>query len=104
MEIITNNVPRDIIYGYELTPEEREDFDYLDFGEDGDGTVRESARYKRELYDLGDFMAVDFRYSAPFGMVWDGYISDTFFSGILVRYVFEDGQPTEQVIMGRYYA
>lgn len=27
----TNNVPRDVISGHELTPAEREEFDYIDW-------------------------------------------------------------------------
>ena len=98
--VITNNVPRDIIDAWELTEAERKVFDYLNWdaiqkGEDSASFVR----YKGELYDLGDFMRVgDMR---PFDKKWDGYISDTFFSGILVRYY---GMESEAVVMGRFYS
>ena len=54
MEIITNNQPCFIIYGFELSDKEKEQFDYLD-------NIDECSffRYKGELYDLGEFMRVD---------------------------------------------
>ncbi len=101
--VITNNVPRDIIDAWELGTKERAAFDYLDWdkiekGEDSASFIR----YKGELYDLGDFMRVE-RSGYPiydWMNKWDGYISDTFFSGILVRYY---GIEHDQVIMGRFY-
>ena len=100
--VITNNVPRDIIDAWELTEAERKDFDYIKWddiekGEDSASFIR----YKGELYDLGDFMTcertgVQYHWQEK----WDGYISDTFFSGILVRYY---GMEHDQVIMGRFY-
>lgn len=61
--------------------------------------------YKGEKHLLEDFTSVSgindrahpFREEG-----WDGYISDTFFSGILLKWV--PGSLWEQVIMGRYYA
>ncbi len=100
----TNNVPRETIEGWQLSEKERKDFDYLDWEAIEDG--RDSAtffRYKGDLYFLGDFM----RWSAtstsdtPSWMdSWDGYSSDSFFSGMLVRY----GHSTESVVVGRYYS
>ena len=82
--IRTNNVPRDVIYGYELTADERAQFDYLDWpaierGEDSASFFR----YRGELHDLGEFMA---RTSDDLPG-WDGFRSDSFFSGLAVRYV-----------------
>lgn len=94
LTIITNNVPRDIIEGWELTSSEREDFDYLDWNAiDGGLDSASFVRYKGQLYDLGDFEA------ATLFPGWNGYVSDTFFSGILVRWV-----NTEQVVMGRFFS
>ncbi len=96
MRIITNNVPRDIIYAHELTSAERADFDYLDWpaidrGDDG----HEFFRYRGSLYDLGDFMCWNGPAFSPIAQ-WDGYSSESFFSAIIVRFV-NDG---ERVVVG----
>src|ERR1700746_193707 len=103
--IITNNHPRLIMDACELTASEREDFDYLTWsaieaGEDSASFIR----YRGELYDLGDFQYEGglMKGSSIPGIFagWHGYISDSFFSGILVR-MCED---TDYVIVGRYYS
>lgn len=96
LTIKTNNVPRPIIRAWVLTNKEREEFDYLDWAAIDDG--RDDAdffRYKGQLYDLGEFMRTP--NSGDFDS-WDGYRSDSFFSGLLVKFAndFED------VIVGRY--
>lgn len=99
MEIITNNVPRDIIYGYELSEKERKEFDYIDF--DSDDACRDFVRYKGEIIDLGDLegnFGTNIMQDTFKG--WSAYISDSFFSGILVRFL----EDNEQVVMGRYYS
>lgn len=93
MQIRTNNIPRDIIYGYELTEEQRKEFDYLNWqkieaGEDN----AEFFWYKDQLYDVGEFMV-----SSMFPE-WDGYSSWTFFSGICIKFV----EDFERVIVGTY--
>ncbi|MBA2708269.1 MAG: hypothetical protein H0U59_10760 [Gemmatimonadaceae bacterium] len=100
--IITNSVPRYILDAYELTVEERAEFDYLDWqaierGEDSSSFFR----YKGEIYDLGDIPAVDRRPNGDSAFQqWDGVAFDSFFSGILVRYVDD----FERVIVGRFYS
>lgn len=97
--ITTNNVPRDLVYGYELTPKEREEFDYYDTEE---LESHEFVRYRGWIYDPSEFMAVPRNTCAPDGIEslqqWDGYQSDSYFSGIVIRYV--DG--FERVIVGTY--
>lgn len=99
--VICNNVPRDILDACELTAAERLEFEYLDWnalerGEDSASFVR----YRGGVIDLGDLV----HWANPpaayemFGQ-WDGFRSDTFFSGILVRWVEE----FERVIVARYY-
>lgn len=103
VKVITNNVPRDIIYGHELTAEEQEEFDYFDFeaAKLGEGDIGEFVRYKGELYDLNDTEGI-----FPTDRRWF-YISDSFFSGVLFRYPEDyfgpDGIDTEHIIVGRYY-
>ena len=95
MRIITNNHPRDIIYAGELTEEEQKEFDYIDWDnpESIDATF---VRYKGELIDLSDMEHPESNNVFP---EWDTFRSDTFFSGILVKWT----EDFEQVIMGRYY-
>lgn len=94
--VITNHVPRDVIEAHELTAAERADFDYLnwdaiDRGEDSAQLVR----YRGELYDLGEFTVWD-NPASPTREKWDGFLSDSFFSGLVVRYV----EDCERVIVG----
>src|SRR5262245_31429871 len=98
MDITTNNVPRDILEAYDLTADERADFDYLDWraleaGEDSASFFR----YRGQVYDLGEFMRWD-NPSSPTRAGWDGYRSDSFFSGLVVRYCDDH----ERIVVGRY--
>ena len=98
MEIRTNNVPRFTIDAYELSENERQEFDYLDWeaidkGEDSATFFR----YKGQLYDLGEFMLCP---NDTFSAMWEGYTSESFFSGVVIRFV-DDG---ESVIVGTYYS
>lgn len=98
-KVITNNVPRDIIEAWELTPAEREDFDFLDWEaiEKGDDSAQ-FFRYKGELSYLGDFMR---------GGVngWDGSRADGYFSGLVVRYVYDEyNHDDPRVVVGLWLA
>jgi hypothetical protein len=97
VEITTNNVPRKIIDAWDLSESERNQFDYLNWPAIEAGTNSASFfRYRGELYDLGEFM----RYEGQLAELraWHGYMSDSFFSGMLVQYT--DG---EHVIIATYY-
>jgi hypothetical protein len=100
LRITTNHVPRDVIDAFELSPAERAEFDYVDWPAVEDG--RESAsfvRYRGDLVDLGEFEVWD-NPSSPTRAGWDGIRPDSFFSGLVVRYVDD----FERVIVGRYIA
>lgn len=90
--IITNNHWRDVVYGFELTESEREEFDYIDFEDEG-ATAR-FVRYDGELYDLGDVLVAP-QDLAELG--WQGYISYSYFFGLAFRY----SEDFEQVMVGR---
>lgn len=101
LKVITNNVPRDVIEAHELTDVERAEFDYLpwakiDAGEDSATFVR----YKGELIDLGEFTVWNNPESPTRRAGWDGFRSDSFFSGLFVRYV----EDFERVIVARFYS
>lgn len=99
--VITNNAPRLIVDAYELSASERSEFDYLDWaaierGEDSASFVR----YKGVTYDLsGEFMTTSGLPEFNPLTRWHGYHSDTFFSGVLVRYC----EDTDYVVMGRFF-
>lgn len=100
LTVITNNVPRGILDAYELTPAERYEFDYIDWKAVEEG--RESAsffRYRGEVYDLGEFEVWD-NPSSLTRQGWDGIKPDSFFSGLVVRYV----DHFERIIVGRYFS
>lgn len=90
LTIITNNVPRPIIYGWEI-PEVRDEFDWIS---DDDFDMSEFFRYKGRVYSLDEFM-----HSSAFPS-FDGYAGDSYFSGVLVR-LCSDG---DHVVVGRYYS
>jgi hypothetical protein len=89
VKVITNNVSRPIIDGYQLTADERAEFDYLNWEAIDEG--RDSAdffRYRGSLYDLGEFTA-DYGITKGAGLPylrWDGYMSTSAFSAVVVRY------------------
>lgn len=98
IEIRTNNKPRLIIDDYQLTPDERKEFDYLDWQAIEAGNDSASFfRYKGQLYDLGEFMRCP---DTAWFKGWDGYHSDSAFSGVLVRYC----QDTDYVVIGMYFS
>lgn len=102
--IKTNNHPRDIVHGYELTPAERAEFDYIDSSELTSWDEAEFVRYRGDLIDINDTEG-----RPEFAPGWDAYRSDSFFSGIVLRYPREtwDGRhvelDTERIIVGTYY-
>lgn len=92
MKIITNNHARDLICFADLTAKEQKEFDYL---EEDEHYTPQFFRYKGNAYDVNEFM----RATAPEFKGWEGFRSDTFFSGTLVKYAND----YESVIVGRWY-
>jgi len=102
--IKTNNTPRECIMGQwldgfaglrpgSLYSKLRKQFDYLS-QDQFDET--EFFKYRGVWYSVGDFMRV---IAAPHEHLygWDGYVSDSYFSGVVMKYCY-DGT----VIVGRY--
>ena len=97
MEIRTNNNPRTIINDYQLTEKEQIEFDWIDWKAIDEG--RDSAsfiRYKKRLYCLDEFMRCpnSFMFKG-----WQGYYSDSAFSGILIKFIDSD-----RVVVGQYFS
>lgn len=85
MEIITNYQNRHFLYGYEI-PESvlNSDFDYLSEDERNDGFMK----YKGRYYHVSEFMrteSMDME-NRLFPSPWQGYHSDSAFSGVLVSF------------------
>ena len=93
--ITTNNVPRDLLSGFDLTDKERVEFDYI---EDMGDTIDRFFRYRGNVYDMHEFVRIElaskrtnpyclgvYEEDSPL-LAWDGYQSDSMFSGIVVRY------------------
>jgi hypothetical protein len=98
IKVITNNVPRDVVNAWELTPAERAEFDHLDWAAIEAGhDSRSFVRYRGELHDLNDFEG-----RAPESIPgrWDSFKSDSFFSGMVIRYCND----FESVVVGTYIA
>lgn len=93
MNIKTNNRPRDVLYWWNLTEKEKAEFDYL--GTEASKNDATFFRYKGHCYALGEFMYC----SSDALAAWYGYQSDTFFSGVVVRY----GNAFDSVIVGTYF-
>lgn len=87
MRIVTNNVPRDILNGYELTDNEQLEFDWIE-----NFDAYSFFRYRGNVYCLSEFM----RYG---GDNWDGCMADSYFSGILVRYCDNN----ERIVVASWY-
>ena len=95
VSIITNYVRRPIVHGWELSKPQRKQFSYLNWDEiDAGRDSVEFVYYQGQLHDLGD-MLVPSNTSELKG--WSLYSSDTFFSGIVIKYVDD-----EHVIAGRF--
>lgn len=103
LTIRTNNVPRDVLYGHDLTERERAEFDWMDWSEpEGDGWASSFIRYKGVVYHLNDFERIsrEPHPQRPGLEKWHGMQGDSFFSGVVVR-IIGDG---ERVVMGTYFA
>lgn len=91
INIITNNVPRDIIYGFELPKKCRKEFDYMD-----DETFESESffKYRNMYYAFSEFQrcSKDLKQKG-----WHGFLSDTYFSGVLIKLL------KDQVIIGTFF-
>ena len=98
MKIITNSQERDVVRAWELTETERSEFDYYD---DEQIEWVDFVRYKGEVHDLGEFQTTTTLPEDSPLRAWHGLCSDSFFSGVVVRYVDTD---CERVVVGTFIA
>ncbi len=90
MNIITNNQPRQLVYGYELTEKKKQDFDYLE-----DIDSENFVRYQGMVIHIGEFVRLsDDCEESKAG--WQGVYGLNAFCGVLVKSVGND-----QVIVGK---
>lgn len=101
--IRTNHHTRPVLSRFELTETESAEFDYLNADE---GSF---FRFKGNVYDLGEFSRITAPGSArnhpmecqnPDLQGWDGYIAESSFFGLLIKYADE----FESVIVGQYFS
>jgi hypothetical protein len=97
LTIRTSHQSRPVLQWHDLSARERREFDYLDT--DDARSCAEFVRYRGVVYDLAEFMAASKDGPEEF-RAWDGYRSDSFFSGILIRYVDD----AERVVCATYYS
>ncbi len=90
--IRTNHVPREFIHYSDLTKKEQ---GYFDWEGCEDATY---VRYKGHAYHMGEFMRLEYLEEGSPMKGWDGYASDSYFSGVLCRFVGDD------VVMGMYFS
>ena len=85
LEIKTDHKWKQFKYGYDV--EKRKDYkyyDWMDENDKGDGWII----YHRRLYHISDFMRIE---NIPEFSGWNGYHSDSFFSGVLIK-LSDDGE------------
>lgn len=106
LNIVTNGHARPIVYAYELTQREiasagMSPDDVRQSSEDGESFVR----YRGSVIPLNDFSA-SWGMSRDSGLPgelagWHGYLSDSYFSGLVIRY--PDESDTDYVVVGRFW-
>ena len=92
VEIITDHKWKNFRYGYEVPAKIRlEDYDWLEDEEKFDKWIK----YRDRYYHLSEFMNLHNKIHCvnppEFMDGYDGYISDSFFSGVLIK-ISEDGE------------
>lgn len=92
MEIRTNNIPRNLKYGYEMPEKFKADFYYIPEDEFNSHTFFE---YKKQWYDLSEFVRPE---NNSILKDWQGHYSDSAFSGVVVRLINED-----RIIVGQFF-
>ena len=93
LTITTNNHWNNLIDYNQLTEKEQKE---LDCASEEDSFFR----YKGNIYALSEFMAITSAYN-PFPKNWQGYSSDSAFSGVLIEI---DNEYGDQYKVATYYS
>lgn len=93
--IKTNYHWHNFLQGYELPENQREEFHWLNGSQFDEQTF---IKYKGQYYALNEFMTIE--HAGDVFKGWHGYLSDSYFSGVLLR-VSDDG---EQYQIATYYS
>ena len=114
IKIVTNHVPRDVLYGYQMSHKVlKEEFDIgtegMNDDEISDLCSMQFVKFRGVWYDLQDFITTSpgpWNHGLPEEFrQWDGYASDSFFSGTLLKYVKDDDiMDFDRVVMATYYS
>lgn len=96
LTIKTDHKARELLARYELPMKAQSDFDYMS---DDDASSPRIVAYKGQFYDVYESMRVPNDEWNQLSL-WDGYQSDSYFSGIVIKFV----DNCERVIVGRYYS
>lgn len=104
MKVTTDHRPRKMKAWIDLPEKQRDYYDYLD---DTERFMTRFVRYRGAWYDTFDTEPIRTKKSLKYECVidessplseWDAMLTETFFSGILFKFIDED-----LVICGRYY-
>lgn len=91
--VVTNNKPRKYIVWDQLTPQDQQEFSYLDSRHQ-----KESAmffRYRGAVYDIGEATAPSVGTALE---DWHGLYHNTFDSGVVFKWTQDD-----EIIVGHFY-
>lgn len=92
--ITWSNNYQEIKYDHEVPKKVLDDYDWLEEEDKSSGWLK----YRKTWYHLSDFMRLD--KNSPFGDEWQGYHSDSAFSGVLIKF----SECGDGAILGSYYS
>ena len=114
LKIVTNYVPRDVVMGYQMNHKIlKDEFDIetesMSDDEISDLCAMEFVKFRGVWYNLQDFITTapgPWNHGLPEEFEgWDGYSSDSFFSGVLLKYARDDDRMDfDRVVMATYYS
>ena len=109
LKIITNNHARPLLYFFQL-PEKWQEFARKEY--DWDKELEDNSQffiYKNWLHHLSNFERIGISDNHPFKN-WDGYMGDSYFSGVLIRYTrdehgyIENNDGDQLIVVASYYS